>query len=134
MDSSKGGSKLVPPGAVVKPFEMRVLGKESRPTYQAIKKNFSVDPSSPKDSRFLLSDMVHAHLSVEGEEERRFNERLQAEIARRETQSREKAQQEGFEKGQEEGRKQAFEEEKSRLAAVIEGTAHLLSTLGEAKT
>jgi flagellar assembly protein FliH len=134
MASSDSPNKLVPPGATIKPFEMRVLGVENRPTYRAIKSSFSTDPSNPKDSRFLLSDMVHNHLSVEAEEDRRFNERVQSELLKIKEETHAIAHKEGFELGKEEGRLQAYQEEKSRLAALIEGTSHVLNTLAEAKS
>lgn len=125
--------KLLPPGAEVKDYETKVLGLESRPTYQAIKNKFVVDKSSPKDSRFILSEMVHSNLSVEAEEERRFNERLKSEVARLHDEIKTKAFTEGMEEGLSQGLKKAYEEEKSRLAVLIEGLAQVLSSISNAK-
>jgi flagellar biosynthesis/type III secretory pathway protein FliH len=135
MASSDAGSgnKLVPPGAVVRTFEMPILGQEQRRTYQSIKKTFTVDSGSTKDSRFLLSDMVHSQLSVEAEEERRFNDRIALEMERLSQGVHESAYKDGYAAGQEEGKKLAFEQERSRLAALIEGLTHSIGTIAEAK-
>ncbi|MEO5667253.1 MAG: FliH/SctL family protein [Bdellovibrionota bacterium] len=134
MASSNIPKKLIPDGAIVRPFEMRVLGQEQRPTYQSIKKGFKEDKANTRDARFLLSEMVHSHLSVEAEEERRFTDRLAQEMGKRQNEIQEAAYKEGFEKGMGEGRQLAFEQEKARLATLIEGLAHVVSVIGEAKS
>ena len=133
MASSDSPNKLLPPGAVVRPFEMRVLGQELRPTYQSIKKGFTVDANNSHNSRFLLSDMVHSQLSVEAEEERRFNERLSSELDKMREGIHAAAHAEGYQAGQAEGRQLAMEQEKSRLAALIEGLSHVIAVVNEAK-
>jgi flagellar assembly protein FliH len=125
--------KLLPPGAQVRPFEVRVLGMENRPTYRSIKSNFTVDKNSPKDSRFILSEMVQNSLSLEAEEERRFRERVQSEVERLRADVTREARAEGFEAGHKEGLKKAYEEERSRLAALIEGLAHAIEGIAKAK-
>lgn len=72
--------RLVPPGATVKEFVVENLSEGNAPTYQSIKSTFIKEANSPKNSRFLLSEMVQDHLNVEAEEERRFNEKVQAEV------------------------------------------------------
>jgi len=131
--SNNSANKLLPPGADVRPFELRVLDVNNRPTYQSIKSKFTVDANAPKDSRFLLSEMVHSNLSVEAEEERRFNERLQSEIERIHGEIKGEAYTLGLEQGRQEGLKKAYDEERSRLAALIEGLSHVIEAMGEAK-
>jgi flagellar assembly protein FliH len=134
MASSDSNNKLLPPGAVVKVFEMPVLGHSQRPTYQAIRKSFTVDKANSRDSRFLLSEMVHSHLSVEAEEERRFEDRLGKEMQLLRSEIHASAHKEGFERGQEEGKRLAFEGERSRLAALVEGLSSVIASVSEAKT
>lgn len=135
MDSSNSSkSKLLPPGAVVRSFDMPVLSQASRPTYQSIKKTFKEDAASgTRDSRFLLSEMVHSHLSVEAEEERRFNDRLAIEIEKIHKDIFTKAHEAGLEKGHTEGRKAAQELEKARLAALMEGLSSVIGSITQAK-
>lgn len=131
-DSSK--NKMVPKGADVTKFEMRNLDDKDRPTYQSIKSSFTKDSNTAENARFLLSEMVHDHLSVEAEEERRFNERVAAELELIKNSASEKAEKEGFERGLSEGKEKAYSEEKARLAVMIEsfGQATNLITEGRA--
>lgn len=133
MASSDSPNKLLPPGAVVRVFEMPVLGQAERPTYQSIKKGFKADEANARDSRFLLSEMVHSHLSVEAEEERRFEDRLAKEIQKLRAEIRASAHKEGFESGQVEGKRLALEAERSRLAALVEGLSSVIGSVSEAK-
>ncbi|NCN40420.1 hypothetical protein GW916_04150 [bacterium] len=130
-DSSN--KKLIPPGAEVTKFEMRNLRDADRPTYQSIKSTFRKDLNSPKNARFLLSDMVHDHLSVEAEEERRFNDKVNAELEKLSEEVSSKAFDEGFAKGSEEGRKQAYDSEKARLAAVYESLSYTIGLIEEGR-
>jgi flagellar biosynthesis/type III secretory pathway protein FliH len=103
-----GSNKMLPPGADVKLFEAKILGVENRPTYQSIKNQFVVDSSSPKDSRFILSEMVHSNLSVEAEEDRRLKARVKAEIDKISVDTKKEAYEEGLKQGKEEGTKKAL--------------------------
>jgi flagellar assembly protein FliH len=127
-------NKLLPPGAVIEEFNIRVLGEETRPTYKSIKESFNVDGTNPKHSRFLLSEMVQNSLSVEAEEERRFEERVAQQIELIRGEAVERAQKEGFEVGLKEGVEKGLAQEKSRLAALIEGLASSLEAITQTKT
>ncbi len=130
-DSSK--KKMIPEGAEVTKFEMRNLSDSNRPTYQSIKATFTQDLNSPKNARFLLSEMVHDHLSVEAEDERRFNEKVNLELDKIRESVSEKAYQEGYEKGRVQGKTEAYDEEKARLAVAIESLSNALSLIHEGR-
>lgn len=119
--------RLVPPGATVKEFVVENLSEGNAPTYQSIKSTFIKEANSPKNSRFLLSEMVQDHLNVEAEEERRFNEKVQAEVEKVLAQVKTEAHAEGHKEGLEIGRNEAYEEEKARLAALLENLSHTIN-------
>lgn len=125
--------KLVPQGAEVQKFEMQTLGVGDRPTYASIKSRFEKDSQAPKNARFLLSEMVQDHLKVEEEEERRFMDKVEEQVTEVLNEERSKAQEEGYAAGLEEGRKKAYDEEKARLAAVLESLSYTLNFITEAR-
>lgn len=125
--------RLVPPGATVKEFVVENLTEGEAPTYQSIKSTFTQESNSPKNSRFLLSEMVQDHLNVEAEEERRFNDKVQAEVDKVLAQVREQAHAEGHAEGLELGRKEAYEEEKARLAALLENLSQTINFITDGR-
>lgn len=123
---------LVPAGAVVEAASLQPLKSNELPTYRQVKATFKQDLTS-RDTRFRLSEQVASQLSVEQEEEERFQKRVEAEVDARLSIIKTEAQTKGFAQGQEEGRAQAYNEEKARLAKVMESVAMLLKNLEEAK-
>ncbi len=123
---------LVPEGAKIEPAELKALRSNDMPTYRQIKATFKADLTS-RDSRFRLSDQVAGQLSVEKEEELRFQKRVEEEVASRLVILKAEAHSQGFAKGSEEGAAKAFEEEKVKIAKSIEGMAGVIKTLHDAK-
>ena len=112
--------------------EWRDLEEGRRPSYNEIKKKFN--PESLKGrAGFSLSELVANQLSVEEEEKNRFEKRVVDEVDARLSVIKAEAQQKGFVQGEEDGRKKAFEEEKARLAALMEKLSLAISNLSEEK-
>lgn len=111
---------LIPPGAEVAPFDPPALKGREMPTYGQIKSTF--DPGAmPKQNRFALSDLVAGQLSVEQEEQRRFEGRVNEEVESRLKILRSEVHAAAHAKGLEEGRAKAYDEEKARIAQHLEG-------------
>ncbi len=123
---------LVPEGADVKKAELTPLKSNEIPTYRQVKSTFKTDLKG-RDLRFRLSDQVASQLSVEQEEEERFKKRVQEELEAQLAIVKTEAHNAGFAQGQAEGKAQAFEEEKVRIAKMLESLAVLVKNLSEAK-
>jgi flagellar assembly protein FliH len=123
---------LVPAGADIKPFEMPKLVEGDTKTYTQIRSAFKKDLSA-KDARFFLSELVANQMSVEQEEQRRFDKKVAETVEATLKGIREEAHKNGFAEGREAGTKQGYEEEKARLAQHLEGIAFASRALAEAK-
>jgi flagellar biosynthesis/type III secretory pathway protein FliH len=113
-------------------YRMLDWSKENRPTYSQIKETFTKN-AKKKDQRFFLSELVAGQLSVEEEDQRRFELRINEELEQRVAAIKEEAYKEGFEKGLEKGIEKAFEEEKARIAARLEALALVTNDLQDSK-
>ncbi len=131
-EAFKPGTSLVPSGAVIEAPKFPSLKSTNLPTYKEIKSSFKPDLKA-KDSRFNLSGLVANQLSVEEEEAKRFQDRIEEEVQARIKIIKAEAHSEGFAKGSEEGKQQAFEAEKFRLAEKIENFTLGLKSIAEAK-
>ncbi|MBS1982985.1 MAG: hypothetical protein JST16_02335 [Bdellovibrionales bacterium] len=125
-------SALLPPGAEIKTFEMPALKGQPLPTYQQIKDTF--DPGAmPKQNLFALSELVAGQLSVEHEEQKRFDKRVGDEVEARLKILKAEAHETAFKRGLEEGQQKAYEEEKARIAKHLEDMASSINSITKAK-
>lgn len=124
---------LIPAGAEVTTFEMPALKGKAMPTYQQIKSGFKVD-ALPKQNRFSLSDLVAGQLSVEQEEQLRFEKKVAEEVEARLKIIKKEAHDEAYKKGFDEGMQKAYDEEKARIAKNLESMAEASLSLQTAKT
>jgi len=113
---------LTPKDAVVTVVEAAALSEQTAPSYRQIRATFKTDLSA-KDTRFSLSEHVANQLSVEEEEEKRFLKKVNDELEARMQIIKAEAYQAGFQKGETDGKTKGYEEEKVRLAQMIEGLA-----------
>lgn len=116
----------------VKTHEPQDWSKENRPTYSQIKETFEKNVKK-KDQRFFLSELVAGQLSVEEEEQRRFEKRLKEELELRVLQIKEQAYADGYEVGLKKGIEKAFEEERARIAARLELLASAANDVANSK-
>jgi flagellar assembly protein FliH len=123
---------LLPKNAEVHDLKLPDLASGKAPSYQKIKSTFRPDITA-KDSRFMLSELVANQLSVEAEEQLRFDKRVNEVVEAKLVEIREGAYRDGHAEGLEVGKKEAYEQEKLRLAQQIESLASLLDTLTKAK-
>lgn len=112
-------------------YQASEFNKESRPTYSKIKETFKA--VKKKDQRFMLSELVAGQLSVEEEDQKRFEERLKVELEARTIKIKEDAYQDGYNKGLEKGVEKAFDEERARIAARLEALALITNDIADAK-
>ena len=126
-------STLVPAGAEISSYEIPNLKGKPLPTYQQIKDTFKVD-ALPKQNRFALSELVVGQLSVEQEEQRRFEKKVSEELEARLKIIKSEAHATAYAKGLEEGKTKAYDEEKSRIAQRLESLATAQQAIVEAKT
>jgi|GEM_PF-1732900 len=126
------GAPLVPKDAKVETFAHPPLRERELPTYNQIKSSFKAETVA-KAARFCLSDLVSDQLSVEVEEQRRFERKVKEEVDNRLAILRREAQDAGFKEGSDRGRSEAFDAEKVRLAALMEMTASAAQAMGQAK-
>lgn len=106
--------------------------KESRATYSEIKETFSKDVKK-KDQRFILSELVAGQMSVEEEDQRRFDQKLEQELSKAILSIKAQAHDEGYAQGLKEGVDKAFEEEKARIAARLESMASVVNEIVKSK-
>ncbi len=126
-------SRMVPSDAQVGPFDAPNLNSpDSTRSYAKIQSSFKQDLSLG-DRRFMLSDLVADHLSVEAEEQARFEKRVKVEVEKQLQEFREEAYQKGHAEGHEVGRSKAYEEEKLRLAVAVEKLTVVTESMKEAK-
>jgi flagellar assembly protein FliH len=132
--SANAGAKtpLVPKDAKVEPFRHPALKEKDIPTYHQIKSTFRADVGA-KSARFSLSDLVADQLSVEAEELRRFERKVNEEVENRLSILRREAQELGHKEGLERGRAKGYDEEKARLAALMERLASSANAMEKAK-
>ena len=133
MASDIRAPSLIPPGAEITAFEMPSLKGKALPTYQQIKDTFNAG-TLPKQNRFALSELVAGQLSVEQEEQRRFEKRTQDEVEARLKILRSETQATAHAKGLEEGRVKAYDEEKARIAQHLESLSTAQQAIVDAKT
>lgn len=123
---------LVPEGADIQPYELPKLIEGKAPTYAQIRSTFKKDLSA-KDARFSLSELVANQMSVEQEEQRRFDKKVAETVEATLKGISEEAYKKAFEEGKSEGIKNGYEEEKARIAQHLEGLAFASKALTEAK-
>ncbi len=114
--------------------EYKVLdwSKENRPTYSQIKETFEKNVKK-KDQRFFLSELVAGQLSVEEEDQRRFDIRINQELELRVAAIKEAAYKDGFEQGLVNGVAKAFEDERAKIASRLETLALAANDLMDSK-
>ena len=113
-------------------FELPNLQGAPPPTYQQIKSTFNPE-SVQAAGRFALSELVANQLSVEQEEQRRFQKKVDQAVEAQLKLLRTEAHRQAYDKGLEEGRKLAYEEEKARIARNHEAVTGALTSLTSAK-
>ncbi len=123
---------LLPPGAEVRPHESRDLRSQNRQSYQQIRSQFTADKTA-KSSRFSLSELVSSQLSVEVEEQRRFEKRVTEEVENQLSVVRREAMERGHAEGLEKGRAEAYEAERARLVAQVENLSSALGAIRKAR-
>ena len=123
---------LVPPNAEIKEFKTEELKGRSRPTYHEIKSTFKADLTAGS-GRFMLSELVSNQLSVEQEEQRRFEKKVEESVTKKIAEIEEQHKKAGYEAGYEAGKKEAYEQEKARLATQIEKLGLAMSAITNAK-
>lgn len=106
--------------------------KESRLTYSEVKQTFSKDIKK-KDQRFILSELVAGQMSVEEEDQRRFDHKLEQELAKAIDSIKAHAYEEGYTQGLKKGVDKAFDEEKARIAARLESMAFATNDIIKSK-
>jgi flagellar assembly protein FliH len=123
---------LIPEGAEVSVYKVPELKEGEQKTYTQIKSVFKQDLSA-KDARFVLSELVANQMSVEEEEQRRFDKKVAETVEATLKGLRDEAKEKGYKDGSEQGKKDAYEQEKARLAVHLEGLADATKTLVDAK-
>lgn len=106
--------------------------KSELPTYTQIKSKFKNNLRSA-DSRFSLSEHVANQLSIEEEDSRRFQKRVDEAVRDRLNLIESEARKEGFDQGFASGKSEAFEGEKARIARQIELFTLAVKSIEEAK-
>ena len=106
--------------------------KADLPTYMQIKSKFKQNLRAA-DSRFSLSEHVANQLSLEEEESRRFQKKVEDAVKDRLSVIETEAKKEGFQKGFDAGRNEAFGEEKARIAQYLENLASAVKAIESAK-
>ncbi len=134
MKDSSNPSSEAAPTTIGNKHEWRNLEDGKRPTYADIKKKFKAEFVERRmGAGFMLSDLVAGQLSVEQEEKMRFEKRVNDELDARLSLIRSEAMQKGLAQGIEEGTKKAYEEERARLAALMENLTSAVHDLATSK-
>jgi flagellar biosynthesis/type III secretory pathway protein FliH len=123
---------LVPEGAEITPYKVPELVEGAQKTYTQIKSTFKQELNA-KDARFVLSELVANQMSVEEEEQRRFDKKVAETVEATLAGLRDEAKQNGYKAGFEAGRAEAYNEEKAKLAVHVESLAEATKTLVDAK-
>ncbi len=123
---------LVPEGAEITAYKVPELVEGAQKTYTQIKSTFKQEMTA-KDARFVLSELVANQMSVEEEEQRRFDKKVAETVESTLKGLRDEARESGFKAGFEAGRSEAYNEEKARLAVHVESLAEATKTLVDAK-
>jgi flagellar assembly protein FliH len=123
---------LVPEGAEISSYKLPELKEGEQKTYTQIKSAFKQELTA-KDARFVLSELVANQMSVEEEEQRRFDKKVAETVEATLKGLRDEAREKGYKDGYEQGKKDAYEQEKARLAVQIESLAESTKTLTDAK-
>jgi flagellar assembly protein FliH len=116
----------------VESFKVQDFGRSQIPSYQKIKSGFKKE-FEKQTQRFSLSEHVANQLSVEREEQERFDRKVKGAVEDRVLEIKDEARKQGYAEGFDSGQKKAFDEEKARLAALMERLATLVSAMGSAK-
>ena len=128
----RSSQRLVSENADIKPLEIRNLVAGSVPTYGEIKSRFRKDIDT-KSGRFVLSELVADQLSVEEEEQRRFEKKVAEVVEQQISSIRDESIAKGYAEGLDRGRNEAYEKEKARLASHIESLAAAIQSIAKAK-
>lgn len=121
-------------GEEVGKHKLAGLSATSTRSYAQIKATF--DPSTKmksQNNRFALSELVAGQLSIEEEEQRRFEKKVAVGVAAEVKLIKDSIYTQSKAEGFEAGRKEAYEQEKVKLARAIEGLVSLTSTMEKAK-
>jgi flagellar biosynthesis/type III secretory pathway protein FliH len=128
----QGAKPLVHEGADIHDFVAPVIGKDRIPTYGEFKSSFKQD-LTVKDRRFQLSEHAASQLSVEAEEQKRFEAKVAEELEKRLQVIRAEAHDSAYQKGMIEGKNDGLQKESVRLAQLIESLATAYNAIAKAK-
>jgi flagellar assembly protein FliH len=112
-------------------FQLAALRPNNMRSYSEIKKTFQ-GQNSLQSKQFHISEMVANQLSLEDEEVKLFEKRVQEEVSKKIAVLQEEAQKKGHEEGVKLGTEKAYAEQKALLDQKNENLSQLISFLDEA--
>jgi flagellar assembly protein FliH len=129
----KKARPLIPKDATIESYAVPAVSESTAPSYGKIKASFSQNLSIT-DRRFMLSELVANEMSVEKEEQDRFNRKVKEAVALQLKAFEEDERKKGYASGHAEGKEQAFNEEKARVAQHLESLSAAVDSLVQAKS
>jgi flagellar biosynthesis/type III secretory pathway protein FliH len=128
----KKARPLIPKEAKIEDYALPPVSESSAPSYGKIKTSFSQNLSMT-DRRFMLSELVANEMSVEKEEQERFDRKVREAVTLQLKAFEEDERKKGFELGHTQGTEKAYNEEKARIAKQLEALSTSVDSLVQAK-